>query len=75
MHELLSYIISNITGVEAQVSEEELDGFTRFDVRVPKESVGIVIGRGGKTINAIKNILKIKAIKEGVRVDVQVTEA
>ena len=68
-------MILGITGKECEISEENSDGFIVFKVRVPKEDVGMVIGRSGKSINAIKNILKIIAIKEGIRVDIQVEEA
>ena len=75
MRDLLSYIITGITGKECEISEENSDGFIVFKVKEPKEDIGIVIGRSGKTINAIKNVLKINAIREGVRIDVQVEEA
>lgn len=68
-------MIQGITGIECEVSEEDSDGFVVYKVKVPQEHVGVVIGRSGKTINAIKNVLKINAIREGVRVDVQVEEA
>ena len=75
MYDLLSHMILGITGKECDISEENSDGFIVFKVKVPQEDIGIVIGRSGKTINAIKNVLKISAIREGVRVDVQVEEA
>ena len=75
MKDLLSHITSAITGAKIKVSEESSDGAINFTLFVPKEQIGIVIGRGGNTINAIKNVLKIRAIKEDVRVDIQVTEA
>lgn len=75
MKDLLSHIITGITGKDCEISEENSDGFIVFKVRVPQEDIGTVIGRGGKTINAIKNVLKINAIREGIRVDVQIEEA
>ncbi len=74
MQDLLSHIIEGIIGEKVDISEENSDGFTNFIVEIPKDQVGIVIGRGGKTINAIKNILKIRAIRENIRIDVQVNE-
>ena len=75
MQDLVSNMIENIVDGPIEVSESDDNGFKVFHVRVPKDQVGIVIGKGGKTINALKNILKIRAIKEGVRVDIQVEEA
>ena len=74
MRDLLSYILEQITGEKIEVEEDDSEGFTNFVIKVPQDKMGQVIGRGGKTINSIKNILKIKAIKEGVRIDIQVTE-
>ena len=69
-------MLEGITGNEVEVSEETNgDGFITFSVSIPKDKVGMVIGKGGKTINAIKNILKVRAIRENVHVDVQVNEA
>ncbi|OGH17043.1 MAG: hypothetical protein A3C30_02210 [Candidatus Levybacteria bacterium RIFCSPHIGHO2_02_FULL_40_18] len=75
MRELLSHMIQGITGKKCEISEENSNGFVVFKLNVPQEDVGLIIGRSGKTINAIKNILKIIAIRDGVRVDVQVEEA
>jgi len=75
MQDLVSYMIENIVDGPVEVTETDDNGFKVFQVRIPKDQVGIVIGKGGKTINALKNILKIRAIKEGVRVDIQVEEA
>lgn len=74
MQDLLSHMILGITGKECEISEENSDGFIVYKVKVPREDVGIIIGRGGKTINAIKNVLRINAIREGLRVDVQIEE-
>ncbi|HVZ66884.1 MAG TPA: KH domain-containing protein [Patescibacteria group bacterium] len=75
MQDLLSHILEGILGEPVEIKEETSEGFTNFVVNVPKDKVGIVIGKGGKTINAIKNVLKIRAIRENVRVDIQVNEA
>lgn len=75
MKDLLAYILEQtIPEVNAVIEEEEQDGFLRLRVTVPQEYMGKVIGKGGKNISAIKNILKIRAIKEGKKVEVDVVE-
>jgi uncharacterized protein len=76
MKDLLSYILENILTDEEKfrVEEEATDGNILLTIHLQPESMGKVIGKGGKTINAIKNILKIKAIKDQVRVEVEVLE-
>ena len=75
MKELLSYMLENIVEGPCEVTEDEQDGFVTYKVSVPKDQIGMVIGRSGKTINALKNILKIRAIRENMRVDIQIEEA
>jgi predicted RNA-binding protein YlqC (UPF0109 family) len=75
MKELLIYILENtVPEAKATVESEENDGFLRLTVHVPQEFMGKIIGKGGKNISAIKNILKIRAIKEGKKVEVDVIE-
>ena len=76
MKDLLSHMIKGILDEEVEIREEEAeDGFITFFVNIPKDKVGLVIGKGGKTINALKNVLKIRAIRDNIRVDIQVNEA
>lgn len=68
-------MITNIVDGPIEITSSEDAGMTIFDVKVPKDQVGMVIGKNGKTINALKNIIKIRAIRDDVRVDIQVNEA
>ncbi|HRN96512.1 MAG TPA: KH domain-containing protein [Candidatus Levybacteria bacterium] len=75
MKDLLIYILENtVPEANATVEEQEQDGFVRLTITVPQEFMGKVIGKGGKNISAVKNILKIRAIKEGKKVEVDVVE-
>lgn len=75
MQELLTYMLNNIIDGPVEVTEENSEGFIIYKVSVPQDQIGMVIGKGGKTINALKNILKIRAIKEDVRIDIQIQES
>lgn len=75
MQDLLIHMLENIIDGPVEVTTSEDSGMTIFEVKVPQDQVGMVIGRGGKTINALKNIIKIRAIRENVRVDIQVSES
>ena len=57
------------------IDEQDVDGFVTLSVTAPQEQIGKIIGKNGKTINAIKQIVKIKAIKENKRVEIEVKEA
>ncbi|PIT89383.1 MAG: hypothetical protein COU27_00610 [Candidatus Levybacteria bacterium CG10_big_fil_rev_8_21_14_0_10_36_7] len=75
MKEILTHILENILQGPFEISEESSDEMTTFNLKINKEEIGKVIGKGGKTINSIKNVLKIKAIRDGIRIDIQVQEA
>ena len=57
------------------IDEQDVDGFVTLSVTAPQEQIGKIIGKNGKTINAIKKIVKIKDIKENKRVEIEVKEA
>lgn len=75
MKELLTHIATGITGEkEITVEEQEDNGIIQFTLQIPKEKVGIIIGKEGRTINAMKNILKIIALRENKRVGIEIEE-
>lgn len=75
MKNTLEYILQSIVEGDFTVTEEDADGFTVFKISAPVDQIGRVIGKQGKTINAIKQILKIQAIREDKRIDIQIAEA
>lgn len=74
MQELLTYMLDAIIEGEYTVTEEDQDGFIVYKISAPEDQIGRVIGKNGKTINALKNILKIKAVKENKKIDIQIAE-
>lgn len=74
MKDLLNYLISSITGKDSFEIEEVTEGnFTNLTVKVPKEFMGLLIGKEGRVIKSIRNILKVKATleKRGVNINLQ----
>lgn len=74
MQELLTYMLDSIIEGEYTVTEEDQDGFIVYKITAPTDQIGRVIGKNGKTINALKNILKVRAVKENKKVDIQIAE-
>ncbi len=77
MEDLLKFtlepLVSDLKKVKIEKAQEGKD--VRFTVYVPKEDIAKVIGKGGKMIKSIKNLLKIRAIKEDLFVAIDVQEA
>lgn len=76
MKELLEYILTHtFSNTEITVSENESEeGDVILTIHAPQEEIGKIIGKGGKVINAMKQLVKIQAIKENKRVEINVEE-
>ena len=79
MKELIEHIVKSIVNSpdEVVVSEKEsvdFPGLIIYSIKVAETDKGIVIGRGGRTINAIRDLVTIAAIRLQKRVKVLVAE-
>ncbi len=75
MEQLLKYILDSIfpeSNITIESSQRE--NATVYTIYAPQEEIGRIIGKEGKVINSIKQILKIKAMKEDVFVDLEIKE-
>lgn len=71
MKDTLTYIVTSIVDDPKQVviEEDTSDPATdHFIISVAKEDMGKIIGKGGKVIRAIRNVMKIPAIKLNKRI-------
>ncbi len=77
MKDTLLFIVTSIvdnTDVVTVEEEEGENGIRNLIVTVAKEDMGKVIGKEGKVIRSIRNIMKIKAMKENVRINISLAE-
>ncbi len=77
MKETLEYIVKAIVDAPDAVSidESEIEGIFQYTITVAKEDMGKVIGKEGKVIRGIRNVMKIKAIKEDKRMNITLSES
>lgn len=77
MKDTLKKIIASIADNSdtVDVAEEENEGTFVFTVTVAKEDMGKIIGKEGKVIRAIRNVMKIPAIKANKRVEIALQES
>lgn len=78
MKQLIEYIVSNIVNhpenvVITETSTDDKD-ITKYLIEVNPEDVGRVIGKQGKVIKAIRQIVRIAAIQKGTRAIVDLKE-
>ncbi len=59
---------------EVTVAETSEEGRTVFTISVHPDDMGKIIGRGGRIIRAVRDLMKIIATKKGAYIDVIVAE-
>lgn len=76
MKDILEYMVKNLVDDPESVSvtEEEVDGVVTLTITPAKEDMGKLIGKGGKIIRSLRNLMKIPAMKESKKVQVQLAE-
>jgi predicted RNA-binding protein YlqC (UPF0109 family) len=77
VQELLEYLAKCLVDDPEAVrveSFDEDDGSVVLELSVGEEDYGQIIGRGGRTANALRTVLKAAAVKEGRRVFVDIVD-
>lgn len=76
MKDTLHYIITSLVDDpdSVKIEEQDVDGVINFIITVAKEDMGKIIGKEGKVIRSIRNIMKIKAMKKDARINITLAE-
>jgi predicted RNA-binding protein YlqC (UPF0109 family) len=77
MRELLVYLAQQLVDEPDRVEVEEFeedDGTLVFELSVAEDDYGKVIGRGGRTAQALRTVVKAAAVKDNRRVLVDIVE-
>lgn len=74
MQDLLEYIVKKLTGEEATVSATSENNLNVYTIRAPKAVMGLLIGKGGKTIHAIRALARARAIKDQENINLVLEE-
>lgn len=76
MKDLLEFIVTNlVTNPEAvSIEEKTEEGNINLLLTVDPKDMGLIIGKNGQTIRAIRKLLSVRAIAENVRVNLQLNE-
>jgi uncharacterized protein len=66
-------LVDNPDAVTVESFEED-DGTIVYELRVAEDDVGKVIGRSGRTVNALRTVVRAAATRDGRRVLVDVVD-
>jgi predicted RNA-binding protein YlqC (UPF0109 family) len=75
--DLVEYLAKALVDRPADVRVEEFeedDGTVVFEIELADDDVGKVIGRNGRTINALRTVIRASAVRENRRVLVDVVD-
>jgi hypothetical protein len=74
--ELIEYIARTLVDdpSQVQVQQEKSGSKSRLELRVAKEDMGRVIGKGGRVANSMRVLLRVAAAREGKQATLDVVE-
>jgi uncharacterized protein len=77
MKKALEYIVSQIVEdpKKVEINEQEEQEIINFNITVAPSDMGRIIGKSGKVIRAIRNVIKISAIKQNKKINISLVEA
>ncbi len=77
MKEFIEYLVKSIVKMPEAVSvtQQNVEGSTVYTIKVDDSEMGLIIGKQGKTIRSIRDLAKAKAIKDNVRIRIELIES
>lgn len=74
--ELIEYICTSLVDQPDQVEVRQVRRGNQVNImlRVAREDMGRIIGRGGRVANAMRMLLRVAAVQEGKRVNLDIAE-
>ena len=70
---ILSYLVDNKDAVQVDEVEDE-NGAIQLTIHVDQTDMGKVIGKHGKIIRSLRDVIKIRAVKENKLVNIVLAE-
>ena len=76
MRELIEYIASSLVDDPSQIDIREFKRGSQitFKLRVSRDDMGRIIGKGGKVANSIRTLLRVSAAQEGKSATLDIVE-
>lgn len=76
MKDALTYIITSIVDKpeDVEVAEEENQGIVNFTIKVSQDDMGKIIGKEGKVIKAIRNVMRVPGVLQNKKIYITLAE-
>jgi predicted RNA-binding protein YlqC (UPF0109 family) len=76
MQELIEYIAKSLVDdpTQVEVSQYHRGAQVVLNLRVSKEDMGRIIGKGGRVAGAMRTLLRVAAAQEGKRATLDIVE-
>ena len=72
LRNLIETLVDHKDQIEITQKEDELG--TLLSLKVAPEDMGTIIGRGGKTIDSLRTVIRVFGSKSGARVNLRIIE-
>ena len=72
LHCIVSALVINTGAIDIVQKEDELG--TLLMLKVDPSDMGSIIGKGGKTIDSIRTVLRVFGTKAGIRLNLRIVE-
>ena len=69
---IVEALVINTSAIEITEKQDELG--TLLSLRIDPTDMGSLIGRGGKTIDSIRTVLRVYGAKHGIRLNLRIIE-
>ena len=76
MLEFITFLVKELVNNpdDVIIEQKEEAEYTNYLINVYLDDMALIIGKGGKTIKGVRNLAKAKAIKDQVRINIELVE-
>lgn len=71
---LLNQIVTKPDEIKVEESIDPENNFHSYKVTVAPDDMGFIIGKEGRTIKSLRNLTRAKAIKDGIRMNLELVD-